>query len=496
MDKILVMIIDGGKSYKVAPSVVDLPGAFIRNPSEAILNKLGYWDLHEVPSPEPEDGYKIFDDGYIYEDIGDGKKIVTHKWRKLLIVDVEDPDVADNEEVVYDEWEETDTEYRHVIKKLTIIDEPPELAEDEEILDSTWVIDEEAGTKTRKYTVIKRIDNPPVLEEGQEVVEDWWQLEEEGRVHHYKVMNVVNKEPDPPEGMTCVNTTFIDDEETNTRTYSHEYRIIVDNPPELAENQFIGNTYWTDDGETRTHVYEVWTKIDNPPVLEEGQEIVDRRDVLNEEEHTITTVYTIRYVVDNGAPELGEDEFIMSDYWNDDGETRTHIYDVWKLRDEPRPADSDDYKVFELGVIDDPSTKTRGMKYLCKPIIRNKPEDDPEGNFKYVFDYEKDTGTEIVVHYKRVDKIWRTFSKLKLEYALFKLGKLADFFKFLDETTMTNDLGESITLRHFYDTANDLSERHEMFRPYINNIISSLGLSDKQADEFLENVKADPVVAQ
>lgn len=79
----------------------------------------------------------------------------------------------------------------------------------------------------------------------------------------------------------------------------------------------------------------------------------------------------------------------------------------------------------------------------------------------------------------------RTFSKLKLELALFKFGLLDKLYAFLDANTISNDFGQTITLRHAYDIANELTEGHELFKPYLAMAQSALGVDDGTVERIL-----------
>lgn len=79
----------------------------------------------------------------------------------------------------------------------------------------------------------------------------------------------------------------------------------------------------------------------------------------------------------------------------------------------------------------------------------------------------------------------RTFSKLKLELALFRFGLLDKLYAFLDANTIPNDFGQTITLRHAYDIANELTEEHELFKPYLAMAQAALGVDDEMVEQIL-----------
>lgn len=546
------------------------------NPSPALLHKLGYWPLGEVQEePEAEDGYKVFDDGYAYKDDGDGGKVVTRTYRKLRIVDPGYPQIERNQVIAVDRWDETDTEYIHVVEVYDIVDEKPDIDESAyKMKEKTWELDAENKRKVAHYVYVRKVDGAPALEEGQEFVEDYWiyttdeETGEEIFKRQFKIMNVVRNTPELQDGEVIDYDWFEDDEETNTRTFFYKVVKVVDNPPTLAENQEIVDRWpeYDEETNTRTWKYRVRTTIDNPPTLEEGQEIVDRwiednpdegtrtwhyevrkvvdnRPDLAENEHieaewwdddgvtrihryevhryideapvlaegqdimsdhwdvdntdpyfiVHTRVYEVRNFVDAGAPELDEAHFVYADYWNDDGVNYTHVYDVWELKDDPRPdVNEDNNRVIDLGEVDDTEAKTRGKKWLVKPIVRNKPDDDPDGNFKWVEDHEVDKGSEIEIIYRKVIKVWRRISKLKLEAAAFQMGILEKYDAYIDSIEITNEFGQKVSARRFYDQANDLLESHPLFKPYYMAGLAAMGLTEAQGDALLDQCVVDP----
>jgi len=529
----LFKIVNNGASLEEAPASIVTPTIRIDNPSEAVYHKFGYWPKEEVEpvKPDEEEGYVVYDDGYKYIDDGNGGKIIKRIYRKLKIVDPGAPEIGPNQELYRDYWKETDTERIHVYVVLTIIDIKPTIDEEVQIIINLddppeWDINEEAGTKTRIYKVRTKVDNPPVLEPGQQIISDRWEddgefyrhvyevrfivdnppvlepgqqvvedhWEDDGvtRTHIYdKIMFVVDNPPELQPGQQIIDRYFTDDEETNTRTWHYEVRFVVDNPPELAENEYIFEDHWEDDGTTRTHVYVTHFRIDNPPVLEPGQEIIEEHWEYDEATRTETHVYTVRFVVDN-PPELAEDEFIYEDHWDDDGTTRTHVYDVWKMVDvAPDPVEGK--RVCPTDRWEDiPETKQRKRIYVLKTIIDEKPADDPDGDFWFVFDHEEETEDSIIFVYRKVFKEWRIFSKLKLEIVAFKMGLLSKLDEFLESEKLKNDLDQEVSLRRFYDQANELGEKHPLFKPYYHKALEALGLTEEQGEALLVQIVAEP----
>ena len=302
----------------------------------------------------------------------------------------------------------------------------------------------------RKYDKLQIVDDgEPELAEDEELYRDYWAEIGNTWQHVYAVLKVIDPgEPELAEGQSIVKTDWEIDEDAGTKTKTYMVRVVVDNPPELKEGQEIIEDHWDDDGETYTHVY------------------------------------TVRKIVDV-PPELADNQFIYDDHWDDDGETRTHVYDVWTLVDE-KPEEQEGKVIRDYGFEDNAETKTRTHIYKVKTLIDERPEDDPDGNYYYVEDGEDETETEVIKRYRYVEKVWRKFSKLYLEAALFKIGKLDAFDAFIDTLTMKNELGQEVGLRRFYNQANELGENHPMFKPYYAAALTALDLTPEQGEAILE----------
>lgn len=344
--------------------------------------------------------------------------------------------------------------------------------------------------------------------------------------------------PEPEEGYKILDGGYAyKDVDGGKKLVVHIWRklVIVDNPPEVPEGWAIAEDHWEEQGDQWVHVYKVLEKVDNPPSLEEGQQIIenhweiqtvevpgeqpaftptqvvdpDGNPVFDADGNPVMTeppepsvilvekyvhVYTVRFVVDN-PPALKENEFIYEEHWDDDGTTRTHVYDVWTLV-EIKPEEQEGYRLCDLGIVDDPTTKTRTHTWKNKLVIDEKPADDPEGNFWWVKDHEDETDDTITVVYRQIFKVWRVFSKLKLEYVAFKMGLLSKLDEFLDAEKLTNDQGEQVALKRFYDQANELGEKHELFKPYYHKALEVLGLTEEQGEAILEQIVAEPTVTE
>ena len=81
----------------------------------------------------------------------------------------------------------------------------------------------------------------------------------------------------------------------------------------------------------------------------------------------------------------------------------------------------------------------------------------------------------------------RVFSKMYLELALFKAGLLEAVDNFIDSQTITNEQGQTLSLRRLYDTALTFSEDNEYFNKFKSELQTILGLTDEQVEEILSN---------
>lgn len=366
----------------------------------------------------------------------------------------------------------------------------PEDQEGYVVIDDGYKLVEEDGVKyiKRCYRKLEIVDtDAPDLADNQELYKDEWVDTDTQRIHRYTVVELVDEPPTLEEGQQIISSDWEYDLENLKKIRRYEVRFIVDQPPELPEGETFVDDYWDDDGVTRTHIYPRSMKvIDNKPVLEEGQQIVDSYFEDDDETNTRTYHYEVRKIVDHEPPELAENQFINSEFWSDDGVTREHIYDVWTRIDQKPEYDEATQRLIDDGEWEEnPETKTITHKYVVKNIVDNKPEDDPDGNFYYVEDGEEETDTEIIKKYKKVEKVWRVFSKLSIEACMFEMGLLDRFDAFIDGLEITNKFGQTVKLRRFYDQANDLKENHEFFKPYYHGALTALGLTEEQGECIL-----------
>lgn len=102
--------------------------------------------------------------------------------------------------------------------------------------------------------------------------------------------------------------------------------------------------------------------------------------------------------------------------------------------------------------------------------------------------YETSAGGVTFFASVRVARPPRVFSKLKLELALLRLGKLAALDAFLDGTEL---VGSGFKLRRFYDLANELREDDANFAPYLVAAKTALGVTKDEADAILAEAEAE-----
>ena len=367
----LYKIVDNGVNLELAPEVPVHNGIVFRNPTIEVKHKLGYWPKEVQEIPEQEEGYYILDHGYILVGEGDNKYI-THDIKKLLIVD-ERPELLEGQVIEGDHWEVQDDKYVHVYPVWTEIDEgAPEVDEAHHLAGDEWVYDDEQKTKTHVYHVLTKVDEPPALEEGQQIVEDHWEERGDEYVHVYDVRYIVDNPPELEEGQQVLDSHWEDDGVTKTKVYDR-IRFVVDNKPELQEGQQIIDKFEDDDGETVTYTYEVRFIVDpGEPELADNQEIYE--DHWDDDGTTRTHVYTVLTVIDN-PPDVDENQELEDLGWNIDeaAGTRTHEYKVWTIVDEgPKPPAGYLYNGGEPESVKDEEkgTITKVYPYDAYPEIR------------------------------------------------------------------------------------------------------------------------------
>lgn len=114
----------------------------------------------------------------------------------------------------------------------------------------------------------------------------------------------------------------------------------------------------------------------------------------------------------------------------------------------------------------------------------------PEAEYDVVYD-PKDAHRTYVETDHWIDSMpeqtTRVFSKMYLELALFKAGLLEAVDNFIDSQTLTNEQGQTLSLRRLYDTALTFSEDNEYFDKFKSELQKILGLTDEQVEEILSN---------
>lgn len=136
---------------------------------------------------------------------------------------------------------------------------------------------------------------------------------------------------------------------------------------------------------------------------------------------------------------------------------------------------------------------------VTKRIINEGKDGElPEGYHWEIVSEEEDEET-ITIHWQAVQNPpepepyvpQTTYSKLKLEVALFQLGKLAKFEEFLTSKTLTNDNGDTRTLKEFYNVANDLTTGNVYYEQYKAEAIAFLEMTEEEVDALLAQCVQD-----
>ena len=58
---------------------------------------------------------------------------------------------------------------------------------------------------------------------------------------------------------------------------------------------------------------------------------------------------------------------------------------------------------------------------------------------------------------------------------------------------MTNKFGQMVKVRRFYNQANDLDEKHPLFKPYYKQALDALGLTEEEGDKLIDACAFDPL---
>lgn len=135
---------------------------------------------------------------------------------------------------------------------------------------------------------------------------------------------------------------------------------------------------------------------------------------------------------------------------------------------------------------------------VTKKVVNVGNEDEAAEGYHYEISYEEESDDAITVYWVAVENPPEPepyvpvyiYSKLKIEVALFQIGKLSKFEEFLTTNSITNELGETRTLKQFYDAANDLSTDNEMYAKYKSDVLAYLEMTEEEGDALLSQCVA------
>lgn len=294
----------------------------------------------------------------------------------------------------------------HVWHKLgywkKAIQEIPEPEEGYYILDNGYVLGGDGDDKYI-YRDIKKlliVDNKPNLGDNQCIENDHWEVQDDKWVHVYPVWNIIDDGiPDyDPEKYHLAGDEWVYNAEHHSKTHVYHILLKVDNPPTLEEGQQIVANHWEVlDGEY-VHVYDVRYIVDDPPLMEEGQQVVDYH--WEDDGVTKTKIYDrIRFVVDN-KPELEEGQQIVDEYEDDDGITLTKHYVVRYVVDNP-PTLEEGQEIYDDYWEDDGTTRTH--VYTVLTVIDEMPTEVEENQRVEDLDWEIDNEAKTRTH---LFKVW------------------------------------------------------------------------------------------
>ena len=249
----------------------------------------------------------------------------------------------------------------------------PEPEEGYTIIDQGYTLMGEGDEKYIHHTVLKLqiVDEAPTLAEDEVIENDHWEIQGDKYVHVYPVWKVIDEGmPEIDEGHHFAGEEWVYDEEAHTKTKVYHVLTKVDEPPALEEGQEIVADHWEERGDEYVHVYEVRFIEDNPPDLEEGQQVLDWH--WDDDGVTKRKIYDrIRFVVDN-PPELQEGQQIIDKIEEDDGETVTYRYEVRFVVDPGMPELADNQELYDEHWDDDGTTRTH--VYVVLNVIDERPE--------------------------------------------------------------------------------------------------------------------------
>lgn len=131
------------------------------------------------------------------------------------------------------------------------------------------------------------------------------------------------------------------------------------------------------------------------------------------------------------------------------------------------------------------------------PLDESAPAPSPRDGYhaepRYTYD-DAETPTCIVQSWAEVQDpppAPRVFSKLKLELKLLDEGLLSAVDAFIDSQTITGASGSTMPMRRAYDTAITFREDNVLFKPTLEAVRTSLGITPEKVEEILVASEAD-----
>lgn len=229
---------------------------------------------------------------------------------------------------------------------------------------------------------------------------------------------------------------------------------IIDAPAAIrTEDEFITNPSETDYNANGYYVLD-----DTQPECGEGYRI--SWGAYKVEDNKVVRAYTLKPEVDNWV-EPDYEYRIISDEWVEKDECFERVVVTKKIVNEGKDAELQDGYHWEIG------SEEEGEESITIHWVQVQDAPEPEP-------YVPTTGET-------------TYSKLKLEIALFNMGKLSKFEEFLMSKTIENEQGEKRTLKQFYDVANDLTTGNTYYEQYKEEAFTCLGMTEDEANALLAN---------
>jgi hypothetical protein len=148
-------------------------------------------------------------------------------------------------------------------------------------------------------------------------------------------------------------------------------------------------------------------------------------------------------------------------------------------------------------IVRDPSEDIQ-LRFGFRPLADVVAPEVPDGStLKIKYEY-RDSDGKVVENSRKAKEIYpiyevitppppppRVFSKINLEAAVFKRGRLANLDAFVDAQTISNELGDTMPLRRAYNTAQTFREDHPLFASYLMAAKQALGVDGATAEAIL-----------